>query len=315
MTTEEPKVSTPAGERSSRTFGEPHDAESTTVMRAPVDVEEALSGEDCLICIYGGPLGRRFLLHKERVVVGRGRDCDITIQHDTVSRRHASIGRMGERRVVRDLGSTNGVHINGSPVDEGDLRSGDYVKIGEVIFKYLAGDNIESLFHEEIYRLAIEDGLTRIPNKRYLLEFLDREFSRANRYDRPLSLMMIDLDHFKAVNDNQGHLAGDAVLADFADLIRPRVRKEECFARYGGEEFAVVMPETNLLGATRFAENLCEMTRAHTFRHQGTTIRITTSVGVSVCSDETPSAQALLERADRLLRLAKQAGRDRVEAG
>jgi len=288
------------------------DAEPTQVLKAPNELQRKVAGQDCLVTIYGGPLGRRFVLDKSVVVIGRGGDCDISIKHDTVSRRHARVEGDGASRHVTDLDSTNGVYINGRQSRSALLASGDYVKVGEVIFKYLAGDNIESIYHEEIYRLAIEDGLTRVANKRYLEQFLEREVGRAQRHQRPLTLMMLDIDHFKRINDTHGHLAGDAVLSSLADLIRPKVRREECFARYGGEEFCLVMPETPLSGAKVYAESIREAVFNNIFEFQGRPIRVSVSIGVAELGEDMHTPDDLIQRADERLLQAKSGGRNRV---
>src|SRR5262249_43190695 len=145
---------------------------------------------------------------------------------------------------VADLGSTNGTFLNDALVARAPLKDGDYLRVGNCIYRFLAGGNVEADYHEEIYRLTITDGLTQTHNKRYLLEFLDRELARSQRHTRPLSLVLFDIDRFKAINDELGHLAGDHVLRELAACVKAAVRREELFARYGGEEFAVVLPET-----------------------------------------------------------------------
>lgn len=287
-------------------------AEATVVLdtRGELSTQPAL--EDCLLCIYGGKIGQRFVLGDTILAIGRDLDCEITISHGTVSRRHAEIRGSRNARNIVDLGSTNGIYVNGASVEDVPLNSGDFVKIGEVIFKYLSGDNIEAAYHEEIYRLTIEDGLTRISNKRYLDEFLDREFARSKRYGRPLSVMMIDIDHFKKVNDVHGHLAGNAILAEVADLLRPRIRRDECFARYGGEEFCVVMPESMAEGAARYAEIIRIMVDAHSFIFEGKRIPVTVSIGVAAKSRSMNSAAELIDAADQCLYKAKQRGRNKV---
>ena len=104
--------------------------------------------------------------------------------------------------------------------------------------------------------MTIMDGLTQIHNKRYLFEALEREMIRARRHERDLSVLMFDIDHFKRINDQYGHLAGDYVLRELARIVQERIRRDEVFARYGGEEFAIVLPETPLEGAAALAENL-----------------------------------------------------------
>src|SRR5690606_13043649 len=108
------------------------------------------------------------------------------------------------------------------------------------------GDNIEAAYHEEIYRMSIMDGLTGVHNKRHFLEFLERELAVATRQTAALSLIMVDIDHFKKINDTHGHLAGDAALKELCRRLRPRIRTTDLLARYGGEEFAVVLPATDL---------------------------------------------------------------------
>ncbi|MBR57485.1 MAG: GGDEF domain-containing protein [Myxococcales bacterium] len=269
-------------------------------------------GDDCLVCIYGGPIGKRFILGQTETTIGRGKSCSIVVEHSTVSRKHAGLSGSRGQRIVEDLGSTNGVYINGVLDKQRVLQSGDYIKIGDVIFKYLAGDNIESIYHEEIYRLAIEDGLTRIPNKRAFDAFLEREFARAVRYSRPLSLMMIDIDRFKQINDQFGHVAGDHVLSEMAGLLKPRIRRDECFARYGGEEFSIVMPESELVGAARYAEIIRAHVDSHKFVFEGCEIPMTISIGVAQYRKDMKTPEALVQAADKCLLRAKELGRNQV---
>ena len=203
-------------------------------------------GPSSLVTIYGLDLGRRWMLDKPTLLIGRDESCDLVIDLDNVSRRHCEIVSLEEGVYqLRDLDSRNGTYVNreGRLMQPRTLTSGDLIKVGGAVFKYLDGVSLESQFHEAIYRMTITDGLTQAYNKRFLLEFLQREMARSHLYGRSLSLMMIDLDHFKRVNDDHGHIAGDHVLREVVQLIARSVRKEECLARYGGEELALVMPE------------------------------------------------------------------------
>src|SRR5262249_24636873 len=155
-----------------------------------------------------------------------------------------------------DLRSTNHTFVNDVRTAVHKLTDGDYLRVGGYLFRYLAGGNVEADYHEEIFRLAITDALTGTFNKRHLLDFLDRELTRSFPTGRPRALVLFAIDHFKALNDAHGHLAGDAVLRDQAGRLRNNIRRDELFARYGGEEFAVVLPETDLDGAERMAERL-----------------------------------------------------------
>jgi diguanylate cyclase (GGDEF)-like protein len=215
---------------------------------------------------------------------------------------------------IRDNVSTNGTYVNDHKIHEVYLKDGDLIKVGRSIFKFLTGDNIESSYHEEIYRLSTVDGLTQIFNKRYFVETLERELSRARRYDRPLALMMFDIDHFKRCNDTYGHRAGDHVLRHMADLVRQRSRKVDVIARYGGEEFAVVLPEIDLAGAAQFGEGLRRMIEEEEFVFEGRRIPLAISVGVADLEPGVANADDLIKKADARLYRAKQGGRNRVVA-
>jgi two-component system cell cycle response regulator len=217
------------------------DSTVVTVIRDDGPTPEV--GDACMVVINGADLGKRYPLTRLSTVIGRSSKTDIQIEEDSISRNHAMIVNRGDRYLLKDLGSTNGTYVNDRPIQEIDLRDGDLVKIGRTIFKFLSGHNIESAYHEEIYRLTTTDGLTQIYNKRYFIENLEREMSRSLRYDRDLSLVMFDLDHFKVINDTYGHLTGDAVLKQVAQRISSIIRRDDIFARYGGEEFTVLTPE------------------------------------------------------------------------
>jgi len=278
---------------------------------------KAESGEGCLVLIYppGGEMGKRWPLGTSEIVVGRGSDCDIQIDRDSVSRKHARVFRVGNQWFVEDLGSTNGSYINDVPIQRSPLRDGDFVKIGSAIFKFLSGTGIETAYHEEIYRMTIIDGLTGAHNKRYFLEFVEREMARCSRYGRPLSLLMLDLDHFKQINDTHGHLTGDYVLKEMSRRLLARIRKEELLARYGGEEFAAVLPETSHEGALQFAEQVREIVEKESFVYEGDTLLVTVSVGVATLegdpTDQT-TVDEFIRQADENLYEAKRGGRNRV---
>jgi diguanylate cyclase (GGDEF)-like protein len=217
---------------------------------------------------------------------------------------------------LRDNGSTNGTYLNNVEVrGETPLRSGDLVKVGGAIFKFLFGGelgSIEAQYHEEIYRLTIIDGLTQVYNKRYLLEFLDREMARCLRHQRALSLVLLDIDRFKKINDTYGHLAGDYVLRELAQVLKSRIRKEECFARYGGEEFALVLPETGHENTVFLADKLRKIVEEHAFVFEGKRIRVTFSAGVADLDAAHDSALAFIRASDARLYEAKHRGRNQV---
>ncbi len=297
--------------------------DSTVVTVIREDGPSAENGEACLVVINGGDLGKRYPLTRRSTVIGRSSKTDVQIDEDSISRNHAMIMNRGERYLLKDLGSTNGTYVNDRPIDEFDLRDGDLLKIGRTIFKFLSGTNIESAYHEEIYRLTTTDGLTQIFNNRYFIESLEREMSRSLRYARALSLVMFDIDHFKKVNDTFGHLTGDAVLKQIAQRIQGIIRRDDIFARYGGEEFAVLTPEVPREGAVLLAEKIRKTVEQRPCTFDGIEVHITVSLGVAELKDylndyhggEVPSNFDCLEMvalADRKLYQAKNAGRNRV---
>ena len=272
------------------------------------------SGEGCLVLIYppGPDMGKRFPLSRNEITLGRGADCDIQVDRDSVSRRHARVFRTGENWSVEDLQSTNGSYVNDVPVTKSVLKDGDFVKIGAAIFKFLVGSGVEASYHEEIYRMTIVDALTGAHNKRYFLEFLEREIARCARYGRPLSLLMFDIDHFKLINDKHGHLTGDHVLREMARRLLVRVRREELLARYGGEEFAAVLPETDLAGARIFAESVRRLVADTAFEYEGDSFTVTVSIGVTTVEGQDVDITQFIKAADDNLYRAKREGRNRV---
>src|SRR5262249_41783961 len=149
----------------------------------------ATGGTPLLVHMYpSGPgLGTCYPLRPSGpVLIGRDDDCTINVVHPSVSRRHARVEADVDGFYVVDLQSTNGTYINDLPVSRAKLNDGDYLRVGGCIYRFLSGSNIEVAYHEEIYRLTISDGLTGVPNKRHLMEFLERELARSQRYRRPL---------------------------------------------------------------------------------------------------------------------------------
>ena len=269
----------------------------------------------CLVEIYGPNLGRTVLLDGPVTTLGRAPECDLVLEIDNVSRQHCTIHAREDGHLVRDGGSTNGTFVNDEEVDgERLLRAGDFVRLGSAVFKFLAADQsgeIEAQYHETIYRLTITDGLTQLYNKRYLLEFLEREMARGIRHRRPVSVLLLDIDHFKQVNDQHGHLGGDFVLRELSAILRARTRREECLARYGGEELCFVFPEATRDDALRRGDVLRVVCESHVFVYEGARIPVTFSAGVAEMATQGVPLE-LLKAADDRLYEAKGNGRNRV---
>ncbi len=271
-------------------------------------------GQDCLVIIYATDarmFGKRHVLGTGATTLGRGSENTIVLENDAVSRRHCKIEKRGRAYFVQDQDSTNGTYVNDVLISDYQLARGDQVKVGDTIFKFLSGSDMEAQYHETIYRMTIVDGLTGIHNKRFLLDTLEREIPRARRHQRPLGLVMFDIDHFKKINDTFGHLAGDFVLKELAQLVKNRLRPDDVLGRYGGEEFAVVLPETDLEGGRVIAEELRTLIEAHAFLFEQERIQVTCSLGVAIV-DEDSDVLGFLKAADERLYAAKRGGRNRV---
>jgi diguanylate cyclase (GGDEF)-like protein len=273
-------------------------------------------GDACLVNLHppGPDIGRRIPLINNQYIVGRDNDAAFVVSRSSVSRQHARLYIDDDGGWwVEDLNSTNGTFVNESRIRVQQLADSDQVRFGDAIYKFLSGSNIESAYHEAIHNMAIQDGMTGIHNKRFFMEFLERELAVASRYGHPLTLVMFDVDHFKKVNDSHGHLAGDAVLKDLAGRIRPRIRREDLFARYGGEEFACVLPSTALPGGIVFADHLRQLIEEKPTLFDNVSISFTISLGVTTLHNESGvDAAALIKRADDNLYAAKRGGRNRV---
>lgn len=166
------------------------------------------------------------------------------------------------------------------------------------------------ILSEKLSTMAYTDSLTHIYNRLHFAHFLDVEIDKVKRYGGTFSIIFFDLDHFKEVNDNFGHLAGDEVLEKTTEIVSSANRSADIFARYGGEEFIILTPETDLSGALIHAERLRNDIEKHEFRTVG---NITSSFGVTEFVAESDDVEKLLERADKALYIAKEYGRNRVE--
>ncbi len=262
-----------------------------------------------LVVLSGGRIGQRVVVGEAPVVIGRGSGCSLMLQGDSVSRQHARIEWTGAEHVITDMRSTNGSFVNYERVTRGQLRDGDQIQIGKTLIKYLAGDTVEAAYHENLDRLVRHDALTGALNK----AAFEEELHVACGGDEDVSLVLFDLDHFKVVNDDHGHTAGDMVLRGIGALARGMVDDRSRFARVGGEEFAVVTPGALLDGALELAESLRRAVARQSFVFDGVEIPVTLSLGVCQRRPR-ESAAELYERTDRSLYAAKHAGRNCVRA-
>ena len=268
-----------------------------------------------LIVLAGESLGQMFRIDQSEILIGRAADTSIRLQDDGVSRHHARIVQRDGDLCIEDLESANGTLVNGNRVRSAILRDGDKIQVGSTtILKFTHADELEESFQQKMHDAALYDGLTKACNKRHFLHRLETEVAYAKRHAVPLSLLMLDADHFKQVNDRYGHLAGDYVLATLAQIVRSTIRTEDLFARYGGEEFAVLCRGTPTEKALVLAERLRSKVETFLFEQDRHTIPVTVSVGIASWLDQPDSATQLIADADGALYKAKDAGRNRVVA-
>lgn len=278
-------------------------------------------GRHAFLVVLAGPqLGEVFPLAFGRdLLIGRRADADVPLRDDGVSRRHATIAVDEEGARLLDLDSANGTFVDGVCTSEARLGDGARIAIGgATLLKFVWTDEIEARWQIRLAQSAIQDPLTGLYNRRYLDERLGAELSAALRHGRPLSLLLIDIDHFKSVNDQHGHLAGDEALRVTSLVLRDTVRKEDVLARFGGEEFVVLARETELSGGRTLAERLRGAVEQRPCAWKDEDLRVTVSVGVAASARTGSYVSGESERilfgwADRALYLAKER-RNAVEA-
>lgn len=278
-------------------------------------VERLRETRPTLLVLAGPVLGARLALSGAPTVFGRSPDCDVTLPDEGISSRHFEIALGPDGRfVVRDLGSTNGTLVNGERIaGERTLEPGDRLLAGHTPMRFLLYTPVEDELLNELEARALQDPLTGLFNRRYFEQRVVQELQFANRHAAMLALAILDIDHFKAVNDGWGHPVGDRLLLELGSYLRGCVRTEDVVVRHGGEEFSILMRETDETGARVTAERLRTGVEAFPFVQSGNRIPITVSIGVAVARGRKGLLAAqLVEAADLQLYRAKHEGRNRV---
>ena len=295
----------------------PHASDDKTSTAHPVSPQVTEEGvrRPYLIIIAGTQVGQLHKIAKSRTVVGRSPNADIRIVDDGISREHVEILLDEESVSIRDLGSTNGTYRNGARVETGEVTDGDKISLGSTtILKFTYQDGIDEAYEQRFYRSALLDGLTKALKREFFLERLEGEVAYSVRHSSPLTLILWDLDHFKAVNDHYGHPVGDLILAATAQSVTRAIRREDAFGRYGGEEFALSCRATSLGGALRTSERLRKAIEGTAVDIGSASVSVTASFGVATCPSEGISTSTeLVAAADAAMYKAKRSGRNRVE--
>ena len=299
----------------------PPEPEHETTERYPLEsirAEEPAPSEmvGTLTMLKGPRLGAVYRLKRGRNVLGRARDAAVRISLDAISRYHAQILVEDTSCLLEDLGSTNGTHVRGDTIEGPvQLSDGDRINLGgEVVLRFAREGVLEQRLREDLYDLATRDPLTKTYNRRVLQERMDSEWPWAVRHEKACSLLAIDVDHFKDVNDTYGHCAGDEVLRQVVEVIFQTIRHEDLLARVGGEEFAVLCRATSLHDARVLAERIRSGVAGEPFTWRGREIVVTVSIGVAASTEtDIESPEALSGLADKRLYAAKERGRNCVD--
>jgi two-component system cell cycle response regulator len=271
--------------------------------------------EAALTVLRGENPGALYALEGANIVIGRSPDVEVAIPDDTLSRRHARIQRVGTVYAIEDLGSKNGTFIDGRRVEQTEaLEDGCRIFLGtRTVLHFRLHDAVELEAVRKTHALTVRDPLTGVFNRRHLQERLWSEAAFARRHRAPLALLLLDIDHFKSINDQHGHAVGDVALCALATSLTALTRQEDVLARYGGEEFALVARGIDRANTLAFAERVRQSVAAQRIPVDSGSISFTVSIGIAHSEHgDDADAQRLFEAADRALYAAKDAGRNMV---
>jgi len=289
--------------------------EETTVARGDDVVVKPGERRPYLLVLSGSGIGRSLRIDKRSYTIGRAQDADFRLDDEGISRHHAKVVVLaGGVVLLKDLGSTNGTFVNDQPIAAHPLVEGDRVQLGSTItLKFGLEDDIEANVRQQLFTAATRDPLTGAHNKRSFEEQMVRAMAFSRRHKQALSLVAFDVDHFKRVNDQHGHLVGDDVLRAVSALFQREIRLEDSLARVGGEEFCVILPGIDLAHGVMAAERLRVALEAGPVPTSAGGVEVTVSLGVADFDPARHSSlEALASEADGRLYEAKAAGRNCV---
>lgn len=292
-----------------------NDSESTGGIAPPKMPTRSGHRVPALLVVGGGRavLGRMFWVDQP-LLLGRAGEADVWLDEEGVSRSHARIDPKNGGAQLVDLGSKNGTWVNGARVTEHQLEVGDLIQIGSShILRFVMHDEFEEAAHRTLVQRATRDSLTGAYNRGSFYDQLRKDLSSAIRHREPLSVAMIDLDHFKRINDVHGHPVGDLALRHFARAVAPLIRSEDTFGRVGGEEFALLLRHCPVHEAARVTERIRFICSELDLMNGEQKVPLTVSIGVTCLPAGAAAADTqLMAVADHALYAAKQRGRNQV---
>lgn len=268
-----------------------------------------------VLVLTGAELGKRFPLNGEPIVIGRNpAKANIVISDRAVSGIHSRIdfNPRNQEYTITDLESRNGILVNFQKTDTSQLNNGDKIFIGATVLKFTYEDDFEDKFHSQLNEIMNIDDLTGLPVKRIFDREFKLEFFHTKRDEKKLSLLMMDMDGLKQINDTHGHQMGSFSISESGKIIRKTIGRKGIASRYGGDEFIAFLRNMPILKAESIGESIREKITKHNFTRKDVTVNPTISIGVAEVSDESESPEDLVRIADEALYRAKKAGRNKV---
>jgi diguanylate cyclase (GGDEF)-like protein len=289
--------------------------EETSRASTAVRVFKGAKEHAALTVLTGLSAGRVHVILGDSLLIGRNSSCGLRLNDPGISREHCRItcSKSGQY-AIEDLKSTNGTFLDGKEFQHASLWPGQRIQVGpDVVLRFAFALQDEEALARRLYESSTRDGLTSAFTRRYFDERFEAELAYARRHKTTLSVLMVDIDHFKKVNDTHGHPAGDAVLRAVAANLHALIRTEDLLARYGGEEFVILTRGLTPQNAARFAERVRTAIAKLPIVHENTTMKVTVSVGVATERiDSRSTKNSLFAAADKKLYTAKNSGRNRV---
>ena len=276
---------------------------------APAAAQAAAAHLLYLIVVRGGIPGTMLRLGQKSSSLGRAAENTFQFHDSTVSRRHAVLSLDPDRAAwLMDLGSTNGTFVNGRRIatqTQVQVPDGSRIQLGSsTLLKYLKLDPCEEGFQRDLYERSVRDNLTGLYNRGYFLSQIGPLAEVNSICELGLALILVDIDHFKRINDTHGHTVGDLILREVADVLRESTRGDDLVARYGGEEFILALPSGSLEHATERAEHIRLRLSSRVVEASQARVGVTASLGLSFApAGRVRDVAALITAADEALML------------
>lgn len=293
------------------TLSDPDD--HTVVAARPTHFTHLGDNRPYLSVVHPRGKASRYAITSKGLVIGRGRTVDVTLEDAQVSRRHCLIRLTDAGIVAEDLGSTNGTHVNGNAITQAVIDPSGRIKVGGFVLRVEYRARVEINAEQQLRQAAQTDELTGLNNRRWFFAQSAAVLKASKDSDQYLTMVMIDIDHFKRINDTLGHAAGDQVLKDVAAILNSHKREHDLLARFGGEEFVMLLPNTGGTDALVFCDRLCEAVSLGKIEFEKNAISVQVSMGTwTQSAHRIATIEQAIGGADAAMYRAKRGGRNRV---